>query len=157
MLPLVKFVQLVGSVVFDVAHAYCIVLNPEPPVSLAVNVVFIVAFPVVGIIYVPPFGLIVTVGFVLSIPETATVVIFLFPALSSTYIVYVPFCVASNVDKNSVPADAKSLSVFVPASHFLFLIPLALSLVFNVIILDLLLFSASVVNLGFHTVTGSTL
>ena len=97
MLPLVKFVQLVGSVVFDVAHAYCIVLNPEPPASLAVNVVFIVAFPVVGIIYVPPFGLIVTVGFVLSIFETCKLAVALFPAESVPSAYTVPFDVTVTV------------------------------------------------------------
>ena len=92
----------------------------------------------------------------MSIPEIANVDTFLFPALSSTYTVYVPFCVASNDVENSVPTDTKSLSVFVPASHFVFLTPLALSLALIVTIFDLLLFVAFVVNLGFHTVTGDS-
>ena len=48
MLPLVNVVHVVGAVVLLVDHAYCNVFSPLPPVSCAIIVVFIVAFPVVG-------------------------------------------------------------------------------------------------------------
>ena len=74
----------VGSVVFDVDHAYSKVSKFEPPSSFATTVVFKVAFPVDGITYaVPPFGVIVNVGTFLSILFNFNCFVILFPNLSS--------------------------------------------------------------------------
>ena len=81
-LPDVKVVQLVGSVELDVDHAYCNVFSPLPPESDAVNFTFIVAFPLVGFANVPPFGLKLTVGAVLSIFVICLDTVTLFPILS---------------------------------------------------------------------------
>ena len=75
-------VYVVGSVVLLVDHAYSNVFSPLPPVSLAVIFVFIVAFPLVGFAYEPPFGLSVTVGSVLSIFVICLLDVTTFPALS---------------------------------------------------------------------------
>ena len=78
-------VYVVGSVVLLVDHAYSNVFNPLPPVSLAVNVVFIVAIePADGAAYDPPFGLIVTCGSVKSAFIFVDTILDLFPALSIT-------------------------------------------------------------------------
>ena len=72
----------VGSVVFDVDHAYCSRFNPLPPVSAAVNATFNVAFPLVGFANVPPFTLKLTVGAFLSIFVTCNDFVTLFPIVS---------------------------------------------------------------------------
>ena len=76
-------VHVVGSVVLLVDHAYCNVFSPLPPVSAAVIVVFIVAFPLVGFAYEPPFWLNVTVGAVLSCLNTILDTALTFPTLST--------------------------------------------------------------------------
>ena len=78
----VNVVQDVGSVVFDVDHAYCNRFSPLPPVSAAFNPTFNTAFPVVGFVNVPPFGLIVTVGNTLSILVIVTAFFETFPTAS---------------------------------------------------------------------------
>ena len=81
--PFVNVVQPVdGCVVPDVDHAYCNVFSPLPPVSDAVSVVFIVAFPLVGFANVPQFTLNFTVGAVLSIFVTCLDTVTLFPIVS---------------------------------------------------------------------------
>ena len=111
--PFVKFVHVVGSVVFEVDHAYCKVFNPDPPVSAAVKIVLIVAFPEVGIVYfVPPFGFKLTVGNVLSIFPTARLAVTLFPAISVASAYTVPLADTVTVVALAVLAEPTPAFLF---------------------------------------------
>ena len=107
--PFLKVFHDVGSVVFDVDHAYCNVFNPLPPVSAAFNVVFIVASPLVGIVYAPPLGLNDTVGKVISCLYVVTEDSLILPALSIalTYILFEASVFNTPCILASVPFSAK--------------------------------------------------
>ena len=114
--PFVNFVHFVGSVVFDVDHAYSKLLKPLPPVSAAFNVVLIVASPFVGIVYAPPLGLNDTVGSITSLLYVVIPDLLILPALSIalTYILFEGFVFNTPRILASVPFNTKSF----PQSSF---------------------------------------
>ena len=106
-----------------VDHAYCNVFSPLPPVSVAVIVVFIVAFPLVGFAYEPPFGLSVTVGSVLSILVICLLAVITFPALSVAVANTYPFALTVKLVVGAVAefADVCAFANVVPYPAFLVL------------------------------------
>ena len=106
-----------------VDQAYCNVFSPLPPASTAVIVVFIVAFPLVGFAYDPPFGLNVTVGAALSIFVICLLAVITFPAESVAVAYTYPFAVTVTLVVGAV-AFAEAVCAFanvVPYPAFLVL------------------------------------
>ena len=68
------------------------------------------------------------------IPFISTIFVDIFPAMSSVYIVYIPFSITSILSLNSIPAFLKSSIVLEPCKYFFNLMSLLSVIVISIIL-----------------------